>query len=46
MIKKLYLGSLATLFMLGIQDLNAQAIQYITKGDKTRLFQKQGYCLT
>ncbi len=41
MIKKLYLGSLATLFMLGIQDLNAQAIQYITKGDKTQLLQKQ-----
>ena len=41
MIKKLYLSSLATLFMLGIQDLNAQAIQYITKGDKTQLFQKQ-----
>jgi glucosylceramidase len=41
MIKKLYLSSLATLFMLGIQDLNAQALQYITKGDKTQLFQKQ-----
>jgi glucosylceramidase len=41
MIKKLYLSSLATLFMLGVQDLNAQAIQYITKGDKTQLLQKQ-----
>ena len=41
MIKKLYLNSLATLLMLGIQDLNAQAIQYITKGDKTQLLQKQ-----
>lgn len=41
MIKKLYLSSLATLFMLGIQDLNAQAIQYITKGDKTQLLHKQ-----
>ena len=41
MIKKLYLSSLAILFMLGIQDLNAQALQYITKGDKTQLFQKQ-----
>jgi glucosylceramidase len=41
MIKKLYLSSLATLLMLGIQNLNAQAIQYITKGDKAQLFQKQ-----
>ncbi|MEY2647241.1 MAG: hypothetical protein RL158_1217 [Bacteroidota bacterium] len=41
MIKKLYLSSLATLFMLGIQDLNAQAIQYITKGHKTQLLHKQ-----
>ena len=41
MIKKLYLSYLATLLMLGMQDLNAQAIQYITKGDKTQLLQKQ-----
>jgi glucosylceramidase len=27
--------------ILGIQQLNAQAIQYITKGDKTQLLQKQ-----
>jgi len=41
MIKKLYISSAVIVLMLGVQYLNAQAIQYITKGDKTILLQKQ-----
>lgn len=41
MIKKLHLSCSLVLLMLGMQQLNAQAIQYITKGDKTQLLQKQ-----
>ena len=41
MIKKLYISSAVIVLMLGVQHLNAQAIQYITKGDKTILLQKQ-----
>lgn len=41
MIKKLYLSSLVFVLILGIQQLDAQALQYITKGDKSQLFQQQ-----
>lgn len=46
MIKKLHLSCFLVLLMLGIQQLNAQAIQYITKGDKTQLLQKQTVAAT
>jgi len=41
MIKKIYISSAVIVLMLYVQHLNAQAIQYITKGDKSQLFQKQ-----
>jgi len=41
MIKKIYISSAVIVLMLCVQHLNAQAIQYITKGDKTILLQKQ-----
>lgn len=41
MIKRLYLSCLLIVLILGIQQLNAQALQYITKGDKSQLFQQQ-----
>ena len=46
MIKKLYIISTVIVLMLGMQHLNAQAIQYITKGDKTILLQKQTVAAT
>lgn len=41
MIKKLYISCSAIVLILSIQQLNAQALQYVTKGDKSQLFQQQ-----